>query len=161
MRYSEIDRLTYGATRHYHNGVYTGTHIQMTFASDTAGKPIRYSTQTRGSEADLELLRDQVSQMVAGRLHERVAREGEVAWTPGVRLSTKGVHFRRRKLLGKGEEALASFAEELRFSIDAGQFHLFVPGEKKSVLDLLCSAENFWPGFLLFRRLAAEAQPAS
>ena len=33
----------------------------------------------RRSEADLELLRDQVSQMVAGRLQERVAREGEVA----------------------------------------------------------------------------------
>ena len=74
--------------------------------------PMLFLSGTRDELADLELLRDQVSQMVAGRLHERVAREGEVAWTPGVRLSTKGVHFRRRQLLGKGEEALASFAEE-------------------------------------------------
>jgi hypothetical protein len=156
MRYADLEQLSYGAVRHYHNGVYTGTHISMSFAC-ADGKPIRYGAQTRGSEADLEMLRDQVAGMIARRLYERVGQAGEVPWTGKARLSPKGVHYRRKKLLGTGEEALAGFDQGLRHSIESGFFHLFVPGEKKSVLDLPCSGANFYPGFLLFKQLATEA----
>lgn len=159
MRYADLEQLSYGAVRHYHNGVYTGTHITMSFAC-ADGKPIRHGAQTRGSEADLEMLRDQLAGMIARRLYERVGQVGEVPWTGTARLSPKGVHYRRKKLLGKGEETLAGFDQDLRFSIESGFFHLFLPGEKKSVLDLPCGGTNFYPGFLLFKQLAADAQGA-
>jgi hypothetical protein len=156
LKYAEMDRLTYGATRHYHNGVYTGTHISMRFASDSAGKPIQYSATSRGSEQDLELLRDQVSSMIAQRLYDRLSREPEVPWT-SARLSKKGVHYRKKKLIGSREETVSRYDQDLRYRIDSGTLHLFVPGEKKSVLDLPCSGNNFYPGFLLFQQLATEA----
>jgi hypothetical protein len=157
LRYADLEKLTYGATRHYHNGIYTGTTISMKLAPGTGAKPIGFSTTTRGSESDLEMLREHVAGVIAQRLYERLAHESEVAWTGSVRLSAKGIRFPRRKLLGKGPETFAEYAD-LRYSIDSGTFHLFTPGEKSSVLDLSCSAENFYPGFVLLGRLASEAE---
>jgi len=157
LRYADLEKLTYGATRHYHNGIYTGTNISMKLAPAPGAKPIGFSTTTRGSESDLEMLREHVAGVIAERLHERLAHEAEVTWTGSVRLSPKGIRFPRRKLLGKGPETFAEYAD-LRYSIDSGTFHLFTPGEKSSVLDLSCSVENFYPGFALLSRLASEAQ---
>jgi hypothetical protein len=57
-----------------------------------------------------------------------------------LRCHQKGVV--KRSLLG--ERVVRAFAEyaDLRYSIDSGTFHLLLPGEKSSALDLACSAER-------------------
>lgn len=151
MRYADIERLTYAATRHYRNGVYAGTSLEMKCQA-TGMKPISISTNTRGTEADLDSLRDHVAGLVSVRLQEKVAKDGEAAWAGGLRLSAKGVRFNRPKTFGKGEEVFRPW-QELRYSIAAGYFHLFEPDQKKPALSVECGAENFYPGFLVFQRL--------
>lgn len=156
LLYSAMDRMHYAATRQYVNGGYQGTSIQIRFFPEGGGKSIGLSVNVNGSEEDLEFLRDQVSQIIAGRLYERLSREAEVHWTPSVRLSKDGVHFFRAKLLGQGPPAFADFSQNLSYSFNEGYFHLFTPGDEKSVLSIACSEVNFFPGFVLFRWLATE-----
>jgi hypothetical protein len=157
LRYSEIGGLSYQATRHYYNGIYTGTSLEAKFFPEGGGSPLGVSARAKGSEQALDLLREQVAGLIAAKLRDRLSRQEEVPWTDGARLSRRGVRFPRRKLLGRGAEAFAAFADGLRYSIDQGFFHLFVPGEKKRVLTLPCGGTNFYPGLLLFGQLAAEA----
>ena len=145
-------------TRHYHNGVYTGTSFKMRF-HPLEGRPMTLKVRTHGSLADLEGLRDQMAGLLADRLRERLAYEGEAPWTDGVTLSREGVRARRRRRIGRADETAVPFARNLRFAIDKGSFQLFQPGNPKPVLSIRCDAENFYPGFVLFERLAAEHKP--
>lgn len=156
LLFAEVERMSCQTTRHYHNGVYTGTSFELRFQPGK-GRPLKIKVRVRGSLHDLEQLRDRVAGLLADRLRERLDRESEAPWTDGVWLSRQGVRFARRRLIGRGEETAAAFSRDLRFSIDQGTLQLFVPGDPKPVLSIPCAAEGFYPGFVLFGRLAAEA----
>src|SRR5262245_31494810 len=72
LRYADVGSFQYGATRHYHNGVYTGTHLSLQFRpiSRDRGPLIRYNTTTRGDDEDLDGLRDFISRAIAARMAE-------------------------------------------------------------------------------------------
>ncbi|MCU0242453.1 MAG: hypothetical protein MUF51_08520 [Vicinamibacteria bacterium] len=158
LAYLAIEKISYSVTRHYHNGVYTGSAVALKLTPEGNGRAVKLSAYAHGSVPEIDYLREHVAALVADRLYARLASESEVPWTGTTTLSRAGVHYRTRKLVGKGEPALASFKDDLRYSIEDGSVHLFVPGAKKSVLDLSCSAENFFPGLILFGRLAVEAE---
>jgi hypothetical protein len=156
LRYGEIAAFTYSATRMYHNGVYTGTQIQMSFRPEQ-GKPLSLGAHTRGSDEDLERLRDQLAEQVAGRMYQQVKTAGSAAWGKTVTLTREGVRYRTAKLFGKGEEKFIPFSAGVRYAITSGTLHLYAGQEKKPAHSLPCSGENFFPGFTLLGRLATEA----
>jgi hypothetical protein len=160
LRYTEIALFNYSATRMYHNGVYTGTAIAMSFAP-AGGKALSLSSTQRGSDADLDLLRDRVAEMISMRLYDQIKAGSEVPWGKNCRLTREGVRYREKKLFGKGAEAFLAYASGVRESFANGFFNLYDREGKKPVHTIACGEENFYPGYLLFVRLVTEAvQPA-
>lgn len=157
LRYADVDRLSYSATRQYHNGVYTGTRYSLRCAAP-GGRPITILGWGRGSEGNLDGLRDHIAGVVAERMRSRLAAEGEVAWTRGLRLTPTGVRFQRSRLVGRGPDVFLPWAA-LRYEIEAGCFHLYEADAAKPSLSVGCDSENFYPGHVLFGKLPGEAAP--
>jgi len=154
--YTDVERMSYSAVQHYHNGIYTGTQILLA-AYPAAGKPIVFSAHSRGDSEDIDNLREDLAQRIACKLYARLAHEPEVPWTPRVRLSRQGIRFERQKFVGRGEEMFVHFTENPQIEIKAGTLHLSAPGRKGTLLRVPCMAQNFYPGFILFQALRNEA----
>ncbi len=157
LLFSEVERMSFQVKRLSRKSVYLVTVFKMRL-SPREGRTLTLTDRAHQRLSDLEKLQDRLAGMLADRLRDRIAYEGEAPWTDGVRLSREGVRFARRRRLGGDEETLAAFSQDLRFAIDRGRFELFVPEDRKPVLTLSCDAENFYPGFLLFQRFAFEAK---
>ncbi|HEX6903364.1 MAG TPA: hypothetical protein VF789_26845 [Thermoanaerobaculia bacterium] len=155
--FSEVERMSFQVKRLSRKAVYLVTLFKMKLYP-REGRPLTLTDRAYQRLSDLEKLQDRLAGMIADRLRDRIAYEGEALWTDGVRISREGVRFTRRRLLGGGEETLAAFSQDLRFAIDRGRFELFVPDDRRPVLTISCDAENFYPGFLLFQRFAFEAK---
>ena len=82
LRYDEMDAFTYDATRHFHNGVYTGTHFALRFQADRQGKKqtVTYTATLRNADGELDHLRDVVAQIMANRFRELLAAGSDVPW---------------------------------------------------------------------------------
>lgn len=155
LRYAEVAALTHTATRQYVNGAYAGTtHVLVFEPQPGAGKRISYSSQSQGTDQELEAFRDRVAAIVADRLHAEVERAARVTWTPDVVLTTGGVEYRESKLIGKGEQCFLPFSDALTYQFVQGELHLNGDGSQP-VARIPCGGPNFYPGFFLFLRLAA------
>jgi len=157
LRYADIERMKYEATRHYHNGIYTGTSVRFNMIPANNEPPIKFSGSFRGSDDDLEHLREFISALVADKMYKRLSVQESVPWGNNASLSKKGVHFVSKPLFGSKEPRNVFFADELRYTIDNGVLSLFRSEEKKAAVRIQCSEDNFYPGFLLLGRLASEA----
>lgn len=146
LRYSEVTSFQFDSTRHYYNGVYTETSLRMRFKPGPGLKAISHSQTVRGSDSDLEALREHVSTMVARQLLARLERGEDVHWGPTARFTKNGLVVRASKLFGKGEERLAPYGAGLRYQIEDGTFHLFIGAETKAAMRVECAADNFYPG---------------
>jgi hypothetical protein len=154
--YTDVERMSYSAVRHYHNGIYTGTQILLA-AYPAAGKPIVFSAHSRGDSEDIDNLREDLARRIAGKLYARLAHQQEVPWTPRVRLSREGIRFEKQKFVGRGEAMFVPYAERPQIEIKAGTLHLSAPGRKGTLLRVPCMSQNFYPGFILFQALRHEA----
>jgi hypothetical protein len=155
LLYTDIERMKYSVTRHYHNGAYTGTRSYLQ-AWSAVGKPITFSASGKGTETDLDALREDLAGRIAAKLRARLAHEPDVPWTPGVRLSHQGIRFAPKRFFGRGAEVTIPYGMKPKYSIQSGIFNLSaagVPGK----LTTACSAENFYPGLALLQILATEA----
>jgi hypothetical protein len=161
LHFREIERLRYSATRQYYNGVYTGTTYDLKVWPAAGSRGARLTSSRRGTDDDLEWLRDEIAGLVAERLVAAVARDGAVDWAAGARFTRDSLHFRRRRLLGKGEPMVARYDSGLTYSITDGVFHLFLPDEPKSVLDVSCREPNFYPGMIALGRLVGQSVKGS
>jgi hypothetical protein len=155
LRYSDIGSFTYGATRHYHNGAYTGTHLSMQFkpVSPQAGSAIRFSTTVQGDDDDLDELRNVISQAIAARMAGELAAGQPVAWTPNLEFAPQGIRYRPAGMFGRKEFEFLPFGSYGGHNMDQGVFYLFASGNPKPVTNEQCSAENFFPGFFLLLML--------
>ena len=160
LRYSEIMSFQFGATRHYHNGAYTGTSVNMRFTPDPGGKSITHHQMVRGNDSDLDSLREQVSGMVARHLLERLLKGQDIQWGPTARFTSKGLVVRASKLFGKGEERLAPYNAGLRYTIEQGSFRLFIGAETKAAMTVACSADNFYPGLRILGEMCSREKAA-
>jgi len=154
--FTDVERMSYSAIRHYHNGIYTGTRYTLV-AWPAAGKPITFLAHSRADSDDIDNLREDLARRIAGRLYARLAHEREVPWTPRVGLSREGIRFEKEKFVGHGEVMLVRFSEHPQIEIKSGTLHLTVPGRKGSLLRIQCMAQNFYPGFRLLQTLLHEA----
>jgi hypothetical protein len=154
--YRDVARFAYGTTRHYVKGSYAGTQLAMKLVPEGGGPPIRFSTAMRGSDADLDALRDHIAQTVAERLYPVVEGGGEVAWGKDARITLREVHGRRSTFLGK-RRATVAIGPDMQERFHEGRFFLSLPGSKKPLLDLGCGEENFYPGHVVLGWLVEEA----
>ncbi|PTL85308.1 hypothetical protein [Vitiosangium sp. GDMCC 1.1324] len=153
LRYSELTSFQFGATRNYYNGAYAGTTVNMRFTPGPGAKAIRHNQTIQGNDSDLDMLRDQVADIVAGHLLERLKQGEEILWGPTARFTKDGLVVRASKLFGKGEERLAPYNAGLGFNIEQGTFHLFIGNETKAAMSVACAADNFYPGMKMLGAL--------
>jgi len=147
----DAERMKYSATRYYHKGVYAGTKLYLrVWAAE--GKPVTFAASAKGTEVDLDGLRDDLAGRIAAKLKARLAHEPDVPWTPGVRLSRQGIRLAKRF----GAEVMIPYRQKPTFQLKRGYFSLSAPGIQGK-MTTACAAENFYPGFILLKALATEA----
>lgn len=165
LRYPDMGSFQYGATRHYHNGVYTGTHLSLQFCPLAAGQPtIKYNTTTRGDDEDLDELRNFISRAIASRMAEQFNAGQPVAWTANLQFLPEGIRYRPDGFLGKKEAQLLPYDNYGGYDLQQGVFYLFAKGNPKYIATEQASADNFYPGLFLLLLLLhqpAEEQPAA
>jgi hypothetical protein len=155
LRYVDIGGFTYSATRHYHNGAYTGTHLSMCFKPlvREAGPMIRFSTTVQGDDDDLDELRDVISHAICVRMAGELAAGRAVAWTPNLEFTPQGLRYRPSSMFGRKDFEFLPLAEYGGQSMNQGSFYLFSTLKQKHVMSEQCSAENFFPGYYLLLKL--------
>ncbi len=149
MRYDEVKVFTYSATRHYHNGAYTGTALTMAFES-VQGHKLEYATTVKNADAELDNLREHVGRVVASGMKRRLEAGKVVAWTDRVAFDPDGLDIGGKAgLFGKGDDLFVEWADVADFTLDQGKFALFARGRPKAVYETTVNTPNFFPGFFL------------
>ncbi|MBT3374196.1 MAG: hypothetical protein HN742_31390 [Lentisphaerae bacterium] len=149
LEYKDVAMFSYASTRHYYNGVYTGTNVSMKLKPETTppGLPtITFRRTIRNMDRDLDLLRQCIAEVVGRKLLTHLAEKGEASWTPGVTFHRENMRFQESKLIGKGEWRELPYEQISGSTLENGIFHLFAKGEEKSILRINASKENFFPG---------------
>lgn len=158
LKYIDIADFTNVTTRHYTNGAYTGTSINMTFAPKPGvedAKKIQFNTSVRGSDDDLEVLRDHISKVIAGQMADDLSNHGSVPWTANTTFQKDGIEHRPVGFFGGAKEPIfIPWTEYSGYDIQQGVFYLFRKGATNSVAQEQVSAANFFPGFYLLLMLA-------
>lgn len=150
LRYEHVEAFTYQSTRHYHNGVYTGTIFVLDFEPIPEHKAsrIRYTTTLHNADTELDNLRDQVSSIIAARMQRDIAAGREVVWTPGLMFRGDSLLYRASGFLGRSKEATKIPLSQIdSYKMDQGVCYLFLKEGKKAAVQENMHARNFYPGF--------------
>ncbi len=162
LKYQDVAEFTYRATRHYHNGAYTGTILSLKFQPAAgAGKAISYGATVRNEDADLDSLRDFISRVIAARMANELAAGNVTPWMSNIRFRPDGLEYNASGFLRtKKETTLMPHADYGGWNVQGGTFLLFARGNSKAVLKAQTSEPNFFPGFyllqLIYHQQAAE-----
>lgn len=162
IQYKDVRVFTFGATRHYTNGAYTGTAIALTFEPGTeqTGDTIAYSATIQKMDDELDNLRDFVSRVIASHMLKRLKDGRPVGWTAGLRFLPDGLEVQPTGFFGKKEKWVLPYGEIAGTDMQQGVFYVFQKGRDKSVFETPVSAPNFFPGFVLLMTLLAPDDPA-
>jgi hypothetical protein len=163
LMYTEVASFSYSATRHYHNGAYTGTQLQLSFQPLSGAKSaaITYGTQVNNEDADLEQLRDFVARVVSGRMASELAEGRPVQWTKNMIFMPEGIQYTPSGFFGKGQTQFLPHENYGGWNMDQGVFYLFERGKPKSVMSENVGEANFYPGFFLLLDLYHSEQEAN
>lgn len=155
LRFADTGSFSYSATRHYHNGAYVGTFINLKFEPlpEANARSISYNTSVQGEDASLEELRDFISRAIASRMAERLSAGQTVKWTNNLTFVANGLEYRPGGLLGRKAATTLPYSEYHGYGLDQGTFSIFRNGAKKAVMTESASAPNFFPGFYLLQLL--------
>ncbi|MCX7422010.1 MAG: hypothetical protein NT013_21040 [Planctomycetia bacterium] len=155
LKFAETGSFTYSATRHYHNGAYVGTNINMKFDPllESNARSISYNTSVQGEDASLEELRDFISRAIAGRMAKRLNDGKTVKWTNNLTFVAGGLEYRPGGFLGRKPAVTLPYSEYHGYGLDQGTFSIFRTEVKKAVMTESASAPNFFPGFYLLQLL--------
>lgn len=122
-----------------------------------AGAIVEFAIVVRGVDAELDKLRDFVSGVVAGRMSERLAAEGAVAWTNRLTFLAHGLEHYPAGVLGRKDATFVPYTSCRHLQISDGMFKVFDLRSDKPIFSLKTSDENFFPGYLLLRRMVSLA----
>ena len=163
LRYEHVEAFTYQSTRHYHNGVYTGTIFVLNFepVAEHKANRIRYTATLHNADTELDNLRDQVSGIIAARMRRDIAARREVVWTPGLTFRGDSLIYRASGLFAKKDAVTIPLASIDSYKLDQGVCYLFLKQGKKAAVQENMQARNFFPGFYCMLGLinAAVASP--
>jgi hypothetical protein len=158
LRYADVASFSYGATRHYYNGAYTGTSLNMNFQplAQVDCKPVKYSTTVKNADEALDDLRDHISRVIAGRMSNELAQDGSVRWTSNLTFHQNGIQYTPSGFIGRKEPVLLPWDQFQGVDIQDGVFHLFEKNKPKSVMQENVSQANFFPGYYLLALLCSD-----
>lgn len=158
LRYVDVGAFTYAATRHYHNGVYVGTHVGLGFVPlpEAKGQALNYRTTIMNDDEALEELRNFIAKAIAVRMGSRLSGGDVVPWTANLTFHPQGIQYRPAGLLRRKDVQLLPYAEFGGQGLDQGVFYLFRRGEKKHIMSEQVSAANFFPGYFLLLMMQQE-----
>jgi hypothetical protein len=165
VRYADVNSFTYQAVRQFVNGVYSHTSVRMVFLANGEQRPHKlvYSAALRNIDAELDQLRDHISQIIASRMRAALAQGERVPWTSRLAFLSDGLEFRPAGLLGRKTAEVVPYGELRTFSMNGGVFQLWRSQRKKAILREEISKPNFFPGFFLLLALIepADSQPVA
>lgn len=151
LRYDDVQSFTYGATRHFHNGVYTGTHLVLSLVPkpDSASHAITYRATLQNMDLELDNLRDHIAQVIARHMLRQLQRGKSVVWTPSISFLPQALEFQPPGWFGRKEAVVLPYSDIQGVNIEQGVFYLFAKGSSKHVTQENISAANFFPGYVL------------
>jgi hypothetical protein len=154
--FKNCESFQYQVTLQFINGTYgfTRTVMKLKFLPDL--RPLQIKTQRFGNDKELEQTKLNLSKRIADRLYLKVATRQDLAWGKFVRISKDEIRYLSTSLLGGNVSQTFSLSQPLSYSMDSGKFYLFRAGEHQPLFTMDCDEENFYPGFFLMLRLAAE-----
>lgn len=158
LRYVDVGTFTYSATRHYHNGVYVGTHIGLHFTPlpELKAARINYATTIMNEDSSLDELRNFIAKAIAVRMAARLAAGEAVPWTPNLTFLPNAIQYRPQGFIGRKTVQTLPFENYGGQNMEQGVFYLFRQGEKKAVMSEQVSAPNFFPGYFLLLMLQSQ-----
>ncbi|HLJ10682.1 MAG TPA: hypothetical protein VKU82_05815 [Planctomycetaceae bacterium] len=162
LKFTQVDTFTYSAVPQYYKGVYTGTMFRLTFTTSSAGKQrkLTYSKGLRNADADLERLREVISQLIAERMEAQFSQGRAVMWTAGLRFLPEGLEYRAAGIFGRKPPVVIPYSQIWGCDANQGFFWLWVLGQKRPAAKESVAQPNFFPGYLFLTRLLA-SRPAT
>jgi hypothetical protein len=156
LRYADLEAFSYSAIRHFHHGAYTGTSLGLSFepAAERKAERIRYNVTLRNADTELDNLRDQVSQMMAARMAQRLAAKQPADWTRRLRFLPEGIEYRPPGFFSRKEPVLVRYADIRHYTLEKGTFFLWVGDHKKPLVREATAARNFFPGYYLLTSMS-------
>ncbi|VTR94394.1 Uncharacterized protein OS=Blastopirellula marina DSM 3645 GN=DSM3645_24665 PE=4 SV=1 [Gemmata massiliana] len=161
LRFEDVGRFTYAATRSYYNGFYVGTSVRMSFSprAGVNGRDVSFSISMKNGDDELSRLRDHVSRVVAVHQLQRLERGEKVKWTEGLRFSPEGLEWTSNgNLFTRPVMRLIPYDQILSTDIHEGHFSLYVRSSKKAVYTTPVSASNFFPGLAMLDAIRHPAE---
>jgi hypothetical protein len=155
LMYTDVASFSYGATRHYHNGVYTGTALALNFdpLPGVEGGSISYTTTVKNDDDDLDELRDFVAGVIANRMRQQLAAGHPVPWTRNMIFRPDGIEYTPSGFFGRKQTSFIPSSQYGGWNMDQGVFYLFHQGTNGAVMSEQVSEPNFYPGFFLLLSL--------
>jgi len=155
LRFTEIGNMSYASHRAYVHGVYTGTTLTLSFAPipSTGLKPIRFSTTVTNSDSELDKLRDDLSVVIARRMHDFWSQYGHCPWMPYLRFAKEGLEHQPLTLTGRKPATLIPYTSIVNFTIDENLFRVWVNDQKTSLVNEDIGQPNFYPGLVFLSEL--------
>lgn len=155
LRFTEIANFSYVALRRYSHGIYSGTALTLRFVPMPGQnlKPIFFRTNIHNADTEIDRLRDEVSGVIADRMHEFWLRNGNCPWMPFLSFQAKGLEYRPLTFTGRKQPILIPYSSIVNFDISDGTFHVWLEGQRKSTINEETSQPNFYPGLMFFSKL--------
>jgi hypothetical protein len=163
VRFADLESFTYQAIRQFVNGMYTGTTFTLAFQprAEAGGGKISYSANLQQADAELDLLRDRLAQIIGQRMALELKEGRSVTWTPALTIHPDALEYRPRGWFGRKPPMQLPFAELQGFDLQAGVFHVWRQGKQHSVIQETIDQPNFFAGFWLLTVLfSPEEAPA-
>lgn len=149
----DVAAMTWNSVREFVNGIYRQTHLTLAFTPVT-GKEIRQRISFRGEDPELDELRDRLAEAVADRMQRDFERGQPVPWTRSLRFLPEGLWYVPRGLLFRKEPKVAPFSAIAGLDFQNGRLRIQFRSLEDRVEESP-SEPNFFPGFLLLRRMLA------
>lgn len=149
LRYEDVEAFTFQATRHFHNGVYTGTNFLLDFEPipEQRTHRIRYGGTASHVDEELENLRTHIADVIGARMRREIHAGRSVLWTPGLTFKGQSLIYKPSGLFASKEPIKVPLAEIESYNMHQGQCQLFRKGQKKVFASVNMHARNFFPGF--------------
>ena len=151
LQYTDVATFTYQATRQYYNGAYTGTTFALHFHPfpESQHKSITYNVTMQNADDELDVLRDHISHVIAGRMAKQLSSGQNVPWTNRLVFEPGGLRFQPSGFFGPKDAVFVPYENILNFDFQEGYFHVFEMSQSKSSIQEPAAEDNFYPGFFL------------
>lgn len=155
VRFTEIANMSYAATRAYVHGVYAGTTLTLTFVPmpSTGLRQIRYSTTVKNADSELDKLRDDVSVVIARRMHDYWLQNGSCPWMQFLKFAKDGLEYQALTFTGRKQPKLIPYESIANFTIDDMMFHIWDHEHRTPLVNEDIGQPNFYPGLVFLSEI--------